>query len=65
MFKRKLRKNVVLTMPGGFPEYPLQTRCTMVDFNLTQECLTKHFMDIVFECEMPAKRQEYLLICDR
>ena len=49
----------------GIPEYQLQTRCTVIDFNFTNECMTDYFMDIVFECEMPAKRQEYLLICDR
>lgn len=49
----------------GVPEYELQTRCSIVNFNFTKECMTNYFMDIVFECEMPAKRQEYLLICDR
>ena len=27
--------------------------------------MNNYFMDIVSECEMPSKRQEYLLICDR
>ena len=47
------------------PEYELQTRCTIVDFNFTKECMNNYFMDIVSECEMPSKRQEFLLISDR
>ena len=47
------------------PEYELQTRCTIVDFNFTNDCMNNYFMDIVSECEMPSKRQEFLLISDR
>ena len=36
-----------------------------MDFNFTDQCMNNYFMDIVSECEMPSKRQEYLLICDR
>ena len=40
-------------------------RCTIVDFNFTNDCMNNYFMDIVSECEMPSKRQEFLLISDR
>ena len=36
-----------------------------MDFNFTKECMNNYFMDIVSECEMPSKRQEFLLISDR
>ena len=36
-----------------------------MDFNFTNECMNNYFMDIVSECEMPSKRQEFLLISDR
>ena len=41
------------------------SRCTIVDFNFTNDCMNNYFMDIVSECEMPSKRQEFLLISDR
>ena len=36
-----------------------------MDFNFTNDCMNNYFMDIVSECEMPSKRQEFLLISDR
>lgn len=47
------------------PDFELQTRCSLIDFSFTRECMVRYFTDVVFECELPSKRQEYLLICDR